>query len=307
MVVTSSSEAVTFNYTQAGGFDFDTATTGSILQGTACCGAIEFFNNVTNFGGNQQYQTIAWGCESDGKAGSTDLASCAGGGGPSAPNVNVVTAADPVAGGTFSALQLNTFQGQISDNNTFVDLTELVHFNRVIDGDSRTLGTVSITAQLSLNPNPGGPFPNQNTIDIGFLETLNIAPCNETQNPLGSVCDDIFSVLTLGGFDPIPFTFNGQNFVMEFSLRPPCDNVIGTAPGEGGQGTIQIFQCNGDTFAINFDTLQVYASENQDSSIFVIARIRGVEVPGPATAVLVGLGLLGMGGVPRIRRRITGR
>jgi hypothetical protein len=48
----------------------------------------------------------------------------------------------------------------------------------------------------------------------------------------------------------------------------------------------------------------VYARENQDSQLFAFARILPVQVPVPATAILMGLGLISMGLVRQIRRRI---
>jgi len=305
LAAASQAEAVNWTFTQIGGFEQEGATTGIIDGGgPTFFGALEFHNPVSAIGGLTQYQNIGWGCNADGIANSTG-GNCAGGvNTPTAANTTAVTAINPTTiGDGRSALQLNTFNGAISDNGVFVAISQLIHFNNVIDNDSRTLGEVNITASLDLAPPVTGPFPNENTIRIGFLETFNdtiTGVCDETSNPLGSECDDRFNVLTLGGFDPVGFTFNGQQFTMEFTIGPPADCVAG-ATVDG----ITLFDCpGGDSvdFGINFTTLEVYAAENQNSQLFVFARILPVEVPLPATAVLMGLGLLGMG---LIRRRIA--
>ena len=302
----SQSEAVNWTFTQIGGFEQEGASTGIIDGGgpASFFGALEFHNPVSTIGGLTQYQNIGWGCNADGTANSTG-GNCAGGvNTPTAANTTATTATDPTTiGDGRSALQLNTFNGGIADDGVFVAISQLIHFNNVIDNDSRTLGEVNITAALDLAPAVTGPFPNENTIRIGFLETFNDTItniCDETSNPLGSTCDDRFNVITVGGFDPVAFSFNGQQFTMEFTIGPPADCVAG-AIVDG----VTLFNCPGGDpavdFGINFTTFEVYARENQDSQLFVFARILPVEVPLPATAVLMGLGLLSMG---LIRRRI---
>jgi PEP-CTERM motif-containing protein len=296
-------DAASWTYSEIGGFDFGTATTGFIAGNTPCCGGIDFFNPVSAIGIHTQYQTIAWGCQNNGLGGDTTLANCAAQVGKSStlPNVNATTVSDPTLNINRSALKLTTFGGSISDDGVFVPITMLTHFNRAIDGNSRTLGTVDITALLSLTaPNPGPPFPNENTITLGFLETANAAnaaSCGQTANPLGTACDDQFSVLSLGGFLSIPFSSGGLNYVMDFTLAAPCNNVVDQV------GTITVFLCSGVELGIDFVNLQVYAGETNTSNILVLARILPVPVPEPASVGLLGLGLVAVGVASRIRSR----
>jgi hypothetical protein len=120
-------------------------------------------------------------------------------------------------------------------------------------------------------------------IDISFLETPNTAPCNQTSNTLGSVCDDQFTFISLVA--DIPFTFDGQAYILQ---------VRGLLNPDG------TFACED---AANPGEVNCLTQENAQSDRFVAITLIQVAVPAPATLILLGLGLAGVSVLPLIRHR----
>lgn len=132
---------------------------------------------------------------------------------------------------------------------------------------------------------------------VKYWETTNAAGCAESPNPLGSVCDDIYTVMELS-LAPISFILDGYKYEISFRLEPGettlvCDGSpvpaclaeAGSQPGEG-------------------ELFKVYAAEGFDSEIFVAAAWTATQIPEPGVLGLLGIGLMGMGLSAR-RRKAT--
>ena len=187
--------------------------------------------------------------------------------------------------------------------NGYNDVTSLTPSNTFgLDTNSNGLwneGEVAIISRLQQhNEVIGGIFPNPlwiadvvanlrifsdaghasnihselgSTTRINFWETSNLVDlvtgqCNSPA-PLGSKCDDIYTV-KLSTFAPTFFSYNGDNYELQFHLIP-------------GPGTL--VQPYGS------DSLRVFTAENQDSAIYIGMNWRAV--PEPGSLALAGLGL----------------
>lgn len=120
---------------------------------------------------------------------------------------------------------------------------------------------------------------------IRFWETLNTgtggAGCG-SPNPLGTNCDDIYTVLS-SEFDPISWVMDGYKYTLTFTLVP-------------GPGTLVVPQADG--------TILVYTPENNPgtSEIFVAMKWDATSVPEPSMIALLGGGLLAAGFAARRRK-----
>jgi hypothetical protein len=158
----------------------------------------------------------------------------------------------------------------------YAPISTIYHQNYVIiQGINMT--TVDIYSEFSFwkdatqIPEPG------NAVGVAFWETSNSSPCSNPLNSQMSVCDDYFQ-FGLGTFAPVYFWYGGQKYEVEFAL----DNFI-----------------NSDTNFPNCPggVCTVVTAENTTSSMQILARIRAV--PEPASLLLLGLGLLGLGFIKR--------
>src|SRR5262245_60157579 len=191
--------AVQFSWSQHGGFDFSSGTLraggffGTDEPPQAGHGGLEFFGLQPAPAPGQTYRSIGWGCPADGNNdGAVDPSTCANGG----TVANVVAGSDPALNSGRSSLVLDVIdsgQSGVLDSQTgaFVIISRTTHINNLIDDEANALRTVSISSNLIIDSIP--PHQDQHTIPIGFLETLNIQPCSQTPNPLGSQCDDLFT------------------------------------------------------------------------------------------------------------------
>jgi hypothetical protein len=295
---------VSLDWTLQGGFVQGTSTTGTILTSNPALrqGAVEFFNgSATGLGGflTDTFGIIGWGCT----LGNVSAATCAN----NANGTEGTTNNDPTAANNRSALELATFtsaqNGELTDGaapgifGPAVIISSLTHFNRVIDRNSRTLGTVDINSSLDLPEVSDPNIPDNVTTNLGFLETFNGGGCAQTPNPLDSTCDDRFQVLNPESFQDLFFQHNGLQYQIQFGFAPPCNNVVGT------EGNIVIFNCSGVLFGIDNTTFQVFAQEGATSEILIFMQLRQIAVPAPGTLVLLGIGLVGAAGARRLTRK----
>lgn len=131
------------------------------------------------------------------------------------------------------------------------------------------------------------------TNQISFNETLNQANCPDA--PLGTNCDDIFTVATLS-LAPVSFVHAGYIYNINFTLFPGTStNASGTPVG------LSFVQDNGD------GTISVYTPENNPgtSSIHVAMSYSAAAVPEPGILGLFSVGMLGLGLAARRGRKMA--
>lgn len=297
----ANASTVQFNWDLSAGFLQGSSSSGAILTGTGVAGGVEFFNPVGGLSG-----IIGWGCT----LGNISVATCAN----NFDTTEGTTAVNPSTTAGRSALSVSSFNDANSPTPILLEdgptsgvfgpdviISSLVHFNRVIDRNSRSLTAVTIQGTLdlthsSLDPVPG--FPDVNNTKLGFLETFNNpSGCTETSNPLKSICDDRFKVLSTESETSIFFSFQGRNYELDFFFAAPCNNVVGTFGASGF-----IFLCNGVLFGIDNVNNEVFAQEGATSEILSGMHLRELQIPAPGALVLLGAGLLGAIGARRLLR-----
>lgn len=172
--------------------------------------------------------------------------------------------------------------------------TSITHTNNVI-GLPSTLLNATLSSSLVLDPtNPNNPaLPAQNiNFNIGFVETVNTAPCAVAGSP--TPCNDIF--VLKGGLLNSSFIYNdgtgpSQYFV---NIFPVISNTLGVLPANVCAAAGESAGCIGFT-----------TPENQATTLrfgFAVST-RPLTVPEPGALALAGLGLLGMATLRSRRNR----
>ena len=184
------------------------------------------------------------------------------------------------------------FRAGTIDVNQTVRTAMIRHTNNAIPRADETLSSITLRTLLRiLSPDGNTEIIGEGTggdfdVSISFLETANTAPCNQTSNSIGSICDDQFTFISLN--IDIPFTFDGHSYVLE---ARGVLNPDGTpACEDAGNGQVNCL-----------------TQERAISDRFVAITLRQVDVPVPAPAslLLLGLGLLGASVGPMIRKRLA--
>ena len=204
--------AITFTYSQQGGFTFGTETGtdfAGIVYGPSESG-LRFFgeqpDNSPPLPAGPQYSTLGWG-------GSTAASS--------------VTGVNPIGQSSTSALRVETLSGQITDDGVPVNIALVTHQNAAIQ--PRFLNTITIDTLLRffdgatpVNIGPGAV----GSVPVTLVETNNTIACDpdiQIDVPPGSggvPCTDYFVFPLENFFTPLTFTHLGVNYTVTFDLTP---------------------------------------------------------------------------------------
>ena len=288
--------ATTLSFNQQGGFSFGSATWtnhGPSVSGVEYFGSAGFVvtdNTSPNFG-QPTFQQIGWGCGN--ATSSVPQGSCAGLG-TVAPKSPVSGSPPPTGFPTAfrSALDLDVFTGQVIVGGPFVDISSLQHYNRTIGQSANSLTRVDIDTLLSLNAIPpiSGGDSDAGFVRIGFNETLNNAvPCpGGGPNP----CADVFT-FQQAILAPVIITIDGVQYQLEFQLFFPLttfDELTGNTVANG------VGPC--PSLGAGF----ICTNENAISEVIVQMRVVALAVPAPASLLLLGFALSGLGVAGWLRR-----
>jgi hypothetical protein len=196
-----------------------------------------------------------------------------------------VGALPPAGGFANPGAFVGTASSTIAPGGT-VRTAEIQHENNVLPGNENFLAGITLQTLLEITGPANEPILNAGNggalnVDVSFQETPNKAPCAPGSI---SVCDDIFTFITIVA--DIPFEFEGIHYILQ--VRGLLDQNGNPTCTDNGDGTVN---CT--------------TQEQQTNNRFVQIHLVQVNVPAPASLLLVGLGLLGAGVLPIIRKRLS--
>lgn len=188
----------------------------------------------------------------------------------------------PANVGAVGSIPTGSGTGTIVSEGAIVQTAQIRHTNNVIPDEDDFLASIVLSTSLILSS--GGTELINLPLDVlvNFQETSNISPCaNPPGNPLGSICDDVFTFIDLAA--DIPFQFSGETFILHIrGLVDGANNPVCT-PSGGGQ-------------------VQCFTEEDAVTDRFVIAFVtQAAQVPAPAALLLLGIGLVGIA----VRKRLS--
>ena len=196
-----------------------------------------------------------------------------------------------------TALAPNNGAANIQTNDGIGEETAIVTHDNVVIFSGTTLESFTVTTQLFLTPAaPPGPTLPTAPIDFSgsFNETANAEPCVVIGSP--EPCNDIFVLSAVDFSAIIPGAVFGAGFA-DFNY------LVELFDPSGALGVLPDAVCadaGAGPGCLGFTT-----PENTSTSLTFNVRITAipVEVAAPAALGLLGLNLLGLGLVERIRRR----
>jgi hypothetical protein len=173
--------------------------------------------------------------------------------------------------------------GTITTDGSFVQTAQISHYNNVINDADGDLALIAVESLLTLSFAGNAVLVIPFSVTTNFLETTDSAPCTQTLNSLGSICDDEFTFVDLGG--DIPFEFDGVLYTLHIQGPVFADGTPACIDEGGG-----LQSC--------------LTREGEINDRFVVISITqpGGPVPAPAALLLVGMGLVVLAAWQRLRQ-----